>query len=73
LPKGVLSTQRMFLTNILNISVGTKRAALRRGEDIPVWKKGPHKGVLVSVPLFHVTGSTSLTVRTRDIPSPCVN
>ncbi|KAF8974758.1 hypothetical protein BDZ97DRAFT_1775265 [Flammula alnicola] len=62
MPKGVLTTQRQFLTNILNVTVGGRRAALRRGEDIPVPPVGPQKGILLSVPLFHVTGLTSLTM-----------
>ncbi|KAF7433422.1 hypothetical protein PC9H_005374 [Pleurotus ostreatus] len=63
LPKGVLSTQRQFLTNVLNVLVGSRRAALRRGEDISSTPPpGPQKGILVSVPFFHVTGSTSLSM-----------
>ncbi|KAL0955924.1 hypothetical protein HGRIS_002116 [Hohenbuehelia grisea] len=62
LPKGVLSTQRMFLTNLRNISVGVLRAKLRNGEELPSPKEGPQQGVLVAVPLFHVTGSTSLSM-----------
>ena len=83
MPKGVLTTQRQFLTNILNVTsliicedhaainhffvhevtVGGRRAALRRGEPIPGLPEGPQKGILISVPLFHVTGLTSLAVR----------
>ncbi|KIK06727.1 hypothetical protein K443DRAFT_88918 [Laccaria amethystina LaAM-08-1] len=62
LPKGVLSTQRQYLTNVLNVLVGSRRAALRRGDDIIVPPRGPQKGILISVPLFHVTGSTSLSM-----------
>ncbi|TFK75420.1 acetyl-CoA synthetase-like protein [Pluteus cervinus] len=63
LPKGVLSTQRQFLTNVVNTLVGGSRAALRRGEAIPSFKSpSPQKGVLVSVPLFHVTGTTSFSI-----------
>ncbi|KAF6762632.1 long-chain-fatty-acid-CoA ligase [Ephemerocybe angulata] len=65
LPKGVLSTQRQYLTNVMNISVGSRRAALRRGENPPATPEkpeGPQKGILISVPLFHVTGSTSLAM-----------
>ncbi|KAG2013686.1 AMP dependent CoA ligase [Coprinopsis cinerea AmutBmut pab1-1] len=63
MPKGVLSTHRQYLTNVMNISIGSLRAALRRGETPsagPV--PGPQKGILISVPLFHVTGSTSLAM-----------
>ncbi|KAJ3516840.1 hypothetical protein NLJ89_g878 [Agrocybe chaxingu] len=63
LPKGVLSTQRQFLTNVLNILAGGFRAALRRGEDFPTKQRTvPQKAILVSVPLFHVTGSTSFSM-----------
>ncbi|TFK28758.1 long-chain-fatty-acid-CoA ligase [Coprinopsis marcescibilis] len=61
LPKGVLSTHRQYLTNVMNLSVGSARAALRRGET-PVSSLGPQIGILISVPLFHVTGSTSLAM-----------
>lgn len=64
LPKGVLSSQRGFLTNVLNSFVAKARATLRKGEDIPttISKDEPQKGVLISVPLFHVTGLTSAAV-----------
>ena len=49
----------------LQVLVGGFRAALRRGDDFPaVQNSGPQKGVLVAVPLFHVTGSTSFSVST---------
>lgn len=47
---------------MLQVTVGSRRAALRRGEDLPVPVPGPQKSVLISVPLFHVTGSTGLAV-----------
>ncbi|KAJ2913136.1 hypothetical protein MD484_g7268, partial [Candolleomyces efflorescens] len=77
LPKGVLSTQRQFLTNVLNVLVGGFRAALRRGEDLSPTPSPspstsgststsapvvPQKAALVAVPLFHVTGSTSYSM-----------
>ncbi|KAK0213446.1 hypothetical protein DFS33DRAFT_1289334 [Desarmillaria ectypa] len=65
LPKGVLSTQRQFLTNTLNTIVGGRRALLRRGGNLPdpaAPVKGPQKGALIAVPLFHVTGTTSYTM-----------
>uniref|UniRef100_A0A8H8CLN0 Uncharacterized protein n=1 Tax=Psilocybe cubensis TaxID=181762 RepID=A0A8H8CLN0_PSICU len=68
MPKGVLSTQRQFLSNIFNasyayfVTAGGRRAALRRGESIPPPPTGPQKAILLSVPLFHVTGLTSLTM-----------
>ena len=36
LPKGVLSTQRQFLSNLLNSMVAGNRAVLRAGGDLPV-------------------------------------
>ncbi|KAH8105971.1 hypothetical protein BXZ70DRAFT_998122 [Cristinia sonorae] len=62
LPKGVLSTQRQFLTNILNAKIGSSRAILRSGIDLPTDPTGPQKSVLISVPFFHVSGTTSLTM-----------
>lgn len=61
LPRGVLSTQRMFLTNVFNLSVGAARAMLRRGET-PALPTGPLRGILITVPLFHVTGITTLSM-----------
>ncbi|KAJ6586943.1 hypothetical protein DFH09DRAFT_1142040 [Mycena vulgaris] len=62
LPKGVLSTNRQFLTNVINVAAAGTRASLRRGEGTPSPPSGPQKGVLVGVPLFHVTGSTSFSM-----------
>ncbi|KAL0577769.1 hypothetical protein V5O48_004227 [Marasmius crinis-equi] len=59
LPKGVLSTQRQYLTNIFNVLVSGMRCTLRDGEDIVPPPPGPQSGVLISVPFFHVTGTTS--------------
>ena len=37
---------------------------MRRGEDLVLEKPAtPPKGILIPVPLFHVTGSTSMMVR----------
>ncbi|KAL5512438.1 hypothetical protein ACEPAG_3430 [Sanghuangporus baumii] len=62
LPKGVLSTQRSFLSNTFNTFLAKFRAVLRKGEDLPdlgAAASEPQKGLLISVPLFHVTGLTS--------------
>ncbi|KAF8805416.1 acetyl-CoA synthetase-like protein [Phlegmacium glaucopus] len=62
-PKGVLSTQRQFITNVPNSLVRSRRAILRRGEVLTQPEStGPQKGVLISVPLFHVTGMTGLAM-----------
>ncbi|PAV15027.1 long-chain-fatty-acid- ligase [Pyrrhoderma noxium] len=63
LPKGVLSSQRSFLTNLMNSSSSRLRTLLRRGEELPVTNvNDPQKAVLLSVPLFHVTGLTSFAM-----------
>ncbi|KAJ6515928.1 hypothetical protein C8R45DRAFT_223876 [Mycena sanguinolenta] len=60
LPKGVLSTQRQLLTNAINTMVARRRALLRRGEDIPAPSPDdPQAGILIAVPFFHVTGTSS--------------
>lgn len=57
-----LRASRSFLSQVL---VGGFRAALRKGLPLPsVQRPGPQAGSLVAVPLFHVTGSTSYSVRT---------
>ncbi|ESK95987.1 long-chain-fatty-acid-- ligase [Moniliophthora roreri MCA 2997] len=57
-PKGVLSTQRQYLTNVLNAAAAGLRATLRRGEDIKSPEPGPQKGILISVPFFRKHFST---------------
>ncbi|GLB39775.1 putative AMP-binding enzyme C-terminal domain [Lyophyllum shimeji] len=60
MPKGVLSTQRQFLTNVPNVMIGGIRASLRKGGEYPDFKdENSQKGILIAVPLFHVTGLTS--------------
>lgn len=57
MPKAVLSTQRMFITNLFTLAVAARRATLRRGEDVVVPSPDdPQKVLLLPVPLFHVTG-----------------
>ncbi|KIK68183.1 hypothetical protein GYMLUDRAFT_191347 [Collybiopsis luxurians FD-317 M1] len=62
-PKGVLSTQRQYLTNAFNVLIGSMRNVLRNGEslDQPIPDE-PQKGFLISVPFFHVTGTTSQAI-----------
>lgn len=63
LPKGVLSTQRQFLTNFFNSLIAKFRALLRNGDSLPTPKpEDMQKATLISVPLFHVTGCTSAMV-----------
>ncbi|KAF9463755.1 hypothetical protein BDZ94DRAFT_1257980 [Collybia nuda] len=57
LPKGVLSTQRMLLTVLLNSMVSALRGVLRRGEPMPTAPPPNPKGLLLPTPLFHITGT----------------
>ncbi|SGY68549.1 BQ5605_C004g02897 [Microbotryum silenes-dioicae] len=64
-PKGVLATNRQFLSNRLNTSVAGARATLMKGLSLPVPDPNAQKAVLLSVPLFHVIGAHSfLTLMT---------
>ncbi|KAF9070355.1 hypothetical protein BDP27DRAFT_1220781, partial [Rhodocollybia butyracea] len=59
LPKGVLSTQRAFLSNLFNILASRGRAMLRRGGELNFQSPpGPQPGALLPSPLFHVTGTS---------------
>ncbi|KAJ3285861.1 hypothetical protein HK104_009305 [Borealophlyctis nickersoniae] len=61
LPKGALGTHRNFVSNVLNLSIGPVRSALRCGLPVPVSSPtDPRKSLLISVPLFHVTGCHAL-------------
>lgn len=63
LPKGVLESQRGILSNTFDGMYSTFRAFLRRGENVPVPSPEDEQRVhLLGVPLFHVTGLTSLAV-----------
>ncbi|KAK0435802.1 uncharacterized protein EV420DRAFT_1592335 [Desarmillaria tabescens] len=67
LPKGVLSTQRVFLTFLFNVrsifcvSASTvRRDYIRRGVPIPSsLASGTNNGILLSSPLFHATGTSA--------------
>jgi acyl-CoA synthetase (AMP-forming)/AMP-acid ligase II len=55
LPKGVLSTQRQFLSNLLNSLVAGNRAILRAGGDLPVPNPDdPQRTYLLVSPLHHL-------------------
>lgn len=48
LPKAVLSNQRGFITNVGNVFLSTRRAILRRGDDIPAPDpNAPQPGILI--------------------------
>ncbi len=60
-PKGAIGTHRNAVTVAFASGFGLARAALRRGEPIPLPDpNAPVKCTLLSVPLFHVTGSLVL-------------
>ena len=59
-PKGVCSTQRQFISSVLNSSYTSARAFVRRGVAPPVpdpFEDQP--AILLMVPLFHSTGIQS--------------
>lgn len=57
MPKGVLSTNRQYLTNFMLTRVAGLRAILRDGGEMPTGPdpNAPPSCVLLTVPLFHVT------------------
>ncbi|WP_018262912.1 AMP-binding protein [Methylobacterium sp. WSM2598] len=56
-PKGAMGTHRNGACAVLAHPYSAARAALRRGEPVPVADPAaPQKVALVSVPFFHVTG-----------------
>ena len=56
-PKGAVGTQRGMLCNIMTAAAAAARVFLRRGEEPPVAAPdAPQRAILLSVPLFHVTG-----------------
>jgi long-chain acyl-CoA synthetase len=60
-PKGALGTQRNMVTNVGSASYVRARANLRKGIALPgPGDVVPQTATLVSVPLFHVTGSHSM-------------
>jgi long-chain acyl-CoA synthetase len=59
-PKGALGTHRNMVTNIGSAAFVRARAALRKGLPLaPTGPDAPQLSTLISVPLFHVTGSHS--------------
>ncbi|KAK0481299.1 hypothetical protein IW261DRAFT_1470086 [Armillaria novae-zelandiae] len=60
LPKGVLSTQRAFLTSLFNPLSVAGRDYIRRGVPVPSSPvSGTQVGILLPTPLFHVTGTSA--------------
>ncbi|KAK0200229.1 hypothetical protein DFS33DRAFT_1359963 [Desarmillaria ectypa] len=61
LPKGVLSTQRAFLTFLLNSASTIGRDYIRRGVQVPSSPvSSTQYGILLPTPLFHVTGTCAI-------------
>jgi long-chain acyl-CoA synthetase len=60
-PKGVLTTHRAMLSNIVGAACAGARVLLRRGESFPPApaQNAPQGVALLGVPLFHATGSFS--------------
>ncbi|KAJ4490255.1 hypothetical protein J3R30DRAFT_3278350 [Lentinula aciculospora] len=62
-PKGCLSTQRAFLSNLLNSLASMGRAMLRRGENLVFGTPpGPQAGLFLPTPLFHSAGTSLLMI-----------
>lgn len=67
-PKGVMGTHRNITSNVTNQAYARARAEMRRGIEPPVLRGEPRPpgAVLLSVPLFHVTGCHSTLVTSLD-------
>ncbi|WP_338465560.1 class I adenylate-forming enzyme family protein [Novosphingobium sp. ZN18A2] len=65
-PKGALGSHRNILTNVVSLGFNAARAAVRKGEGIPVPPEPDPDALqpcmLIPVPLFHVTGINSMMV-----------
>jgi long-chain acyl-CoA synthetase len=59
-PKGALGTHRGAMTNVFTAAVAGARNFLRRGEAPPAPDPNLQRATLISVPLFHVTGSIAV-------------
>ncbi len=63
-PKGALATHRAIISNILNSITCQMRMLLRRGEAIPEPDPNEQGATLISIPLFHATGSFAIMIPT---------
>ncbi|KAJ3902008.1 hypothetical protein F5879DRAFT_272486 [Lentinula edodes] len=62
-PKGCLSTQRAFLSNLFNSLASMGRAMLRRGESLVFGAPpGPQAALFLPTPLFHSAGTSLLMI-----------
>ncbi|KAM0786853.1 hypothetical protein ACM66B_002279 [Microbotryomycetes sp. NB124-2] len=60
LPKGVIGTNRQYVSCLINSTFSGARAILRRGENLPAPDpNGPQKAMLLATPLFHAIGCHS--------------
>ncbi len=55
-PKGALGTHRNFCTSLMGLAFGAVRGAMRSGGQMPDLSGQTQESLLLSVPLFHVTG-----------------
>lgn len=64
-PKGALGTHRNAMSNLVSITFGAARGAIRRGDALPEPDpNAPQRVNLLPVPLFHVTGCHSMLAPT---------
>jgi len=61
-PKGALGSHRNICNNILSVGFAPARVLVRRGEALPDPETLPQRAILLSVPMFHVTGCHSVLV-----------
>jgi long-chain acyl-CoA synthetase len=58
-PKGALGTHRNICNSLISLAFIGAQTTLRLGNEIPAPEDAPRRQSLLSVPLFHVTGSHS--------------
>ncbi len=62
-PKGAILSHRNIISNVFNAAAASARAFLRRGEMPPeADPTQPRKAMLISVPLFHATGTCAIMI-----------
>jgi long-chain acyl-CoA synthetase len=61
-PRGVVCSHRNFLSSILAMGYALARDIVRAGGPVPggEFLNAPQRGVLLSIPLFHVTGACAV-------------
>jgi len=61
-PKGAFGSHRNICNNVLSVGFAPARVLVRRGEALPDPETVPQRAILLSVPMFHVTGCHSVLV-----------